>query len=126
MAPSTPELYMPVYAYMHVYSCICTYICISMYLNVLVLYCWHFCGSHVVHRVENLRLQKRRTWTSLVMAPSTAELYTPRREYNGPNCALSGFAENSGSFAENSGKLAENSGIATQESDEAGFGRPIF
>ena len=47
------------------------------------------------------------------MAPSTAELCTPRREYNGPNCALCGFEENSGNFVGNSGKLAENSGIAT-------------
>ena len=36
------------------------------------------------------------------MAPSTAELYTPQRDYNGPKCALSGFANKSGNFAEKS------------------------
>ena len=34
------------------------------------------------------------------MAPSTAELYMPRRYYNGPKCALSGFVDKSGNFAE--------------------------
>ena len=48
------------------------------------------------------------------MAPSTAELYTPWRECNGSNSALSCFAENSGNFAENFGKLAGNSGIPTK------------
>ena len=44
------------------------------------------------------------------MAPSTAEFYTPWREYNGPKCALSGFAKKSDSFAKKSGKYAEKSG----------------
>ena len=47
------------------------------------------------------------------MAPSTGELYTPQRECNGLNSALSGLAENSGNFAENSGNFAENSGRDT-------------
>ena len=47
------------------------------------------------------------------MAPSTAELYTLQREYNGPNCALSGIAENFGNFAGKSGNFAGKSGILT-------------
>ena len=47
------------------------------------------------------------------MAPSTAEWYAPRREYNGTNCALSGFAKKSGNFAGKSGNFAEKSGILT-------------
>ena len=42
----------------------------------LVLYCWHCRGSHVHDILENLQPEKKRTWSSLVMAPATAELYT--------------------------------------------------
>ena len=80
----------------------------------LVLNCWHIRGSHVVHRVENLRPPKKRTWTGLVMAPSTAELYTPGRNINGPKCAHSGLRKKMVSFAEKSGKTAKKSGIRTQ------------
>ena len=73
----------------------------------LVLNCWHIRGSHVVHRVENLRPPKKRTWTGLVMAPFTAELYTPRRNINGPKCAHSDLRKNMIKFAEKSGKTAE-------------------
>ena len=80
----------------------------------LVLYCLHFRGSHVVHRVENLRPPKKRKCTGLVMTSSTAELYTPRRDIKGPKCAHSGLRKNMVSFAEKSGKTAEKSGIATE------------
>ena len=80
-----------------------------------VLYCWVICVSHAAESqgkaCENLEPQKRRTWTGLVMAPSTTELYTPRREYNGPNCALSCFVKKSGNFAEKYGNFAGKSGI---------------
>ena len=79
----------------------------------LVLNCWHIRGSHVVHRVENLRPQKKRTWTGLVMAPSTAELYPPYRDINQPKCAHSGSRKNMVSYAKKSGKTAE-SGIRTR------------
>ena len=82
-----------------------------------VLNCWLIRGSHVVHRVENLRSPKKRTWTGLVMAPSTAELYTPRRNIHGPKCAHSGLRKNMVSFAEKSGKTAEKSGIRTSPRD---------
>ena len=79
----------------------------------LVLNCWHIRGSHVVHRVENLRPQQKSTWTGLIMAPSTAELYKPRRDINGQKCAHSGLRKNMVSFAGKSGKTAKKSGIAT-------------
>ena len=80
----------------------------------MVLYCWHVHVSHVVHRVENLRPQKKRTWTGLVMAPSTAELYPPRRDINGPKCAHSGLRKEMVSFAGKSGKTAKKSGFLTE------------
>ena len=48
------------------------------------------------------------------MPPSTGELYTPRRERDGPNSALSGFAESFDSFAESFGNFAVKSGILTK------------
>ena len=47
------------------------------------------------------------------MAPSTAESYTPWREYNGPNRALSDFAEKSGNCAGKYGNFAGKFSIAT-------------
>ena len=47
------------------------------------------------------------------MAPSTAELYTPRREYNVQNCALSSFAKKSGNSAVKTGNFAEKFGKVT-------------
>ena len=80
----------------------------------LVLYCWHIRGSHVVHRGENLRPPQKRTWTGLVMAPSTAELYPPPyRDINRPKYAHSGLREKMVSFAGKSGKTAGKSGIRT-------------
>ena len=67
----------------------------------------------MVHREENLRLQKKHTWTGPVMAPSTAEIYTPGRNINGPKCSHSGLRKKMVSFAEKSGKTAEKSGIRT-------------
>ena len=78
-----------------------------------VLYCWHIRGSHVVHSVENLRPPQKHTWTGLVMAPSTAELYPPYRDINRPKCAHSGLRKKMVSFAEKCGKTAEKSGIHT-------------
>ena len=47
------------------------------------------------------------------MAPSTAELYTPRRDINGQKCAHSGLRKNMVNFEGKSGKTAEYPGIAT-------------
>ena len=57
-------------------------------------------------------------WTSVSVTLELAhgpawELYTPRRECDGPNSALSGFAESFDSFAENFVNFAEKSGILT-------------
>ena len=78
-----------------------------------VLNCWHIRGSHVVHRVENLRPPKKRTWTGLVMPPSTAELYPRYLNKNRPKCADSSLRKEMVSFAEKCGKTAEKSGIRT-------------
>ena len=51
------------------------------------------------------------------MSLSTGDLYTPRREYDGPNSALSGFAESFDSFAENIVNFAKKSGMLTGTSD---------
>ena len=81
-----------------------------------VLKCWHIRGSHVVHLVENLRPQKKRTWTGQVMPPSTAELYPRYRNINRPKCADSSLRKEMVSFAEKCGKTAEKSGIRTPTS----------
>ena len=49
------------------------------------------------------------------MAPSTAELYTPRRNINGPKCAHYGLRKEKVSFAGKGGKTAENNGIPTYD-----------
>ena len=45
------------------------------------------------------------------MAPSTAELYTPRRDINGPKCAHSSLRKENAGFAEKGGKTAEKNGM---------------
>ena len=59
-----------------------------------VLYCWNACVSHAAVTRYSVDFAGTRTWTDLVMAPSTAELYTPRRDINGSKCALSGLQKN--------------------------------
>ena len=68
----------------------------------------------MVHSVEILRPQKKRTWTGLVMAASTAELYPPYRDINRPKCAHSGLRREMVRFAKKSGKTAGKSSIRTQ------------